>query len=80
MAKEKSIIKILPGNKAIYLEEVFVTFVDQQNPDGNLPISYKALVDSESGKVLATWNRTHIDPMKSREEKILPDLMPSGGI
>jgi hypothetical protein len=54
MIKEEfSVIKI-SNSKGQYLEQVVITFLFK---DGNLN-SFRALIDSESGAVLETWDKT----------------------
>ena len=64
--EEFPIIKISDG-KGQYLEQVIITYV-LKNGDQN---SYRALVDSESGLVVETWDRTV-------HEKIKPEKIDLG--
>ena len=59
--EEFPIIKIIDG-KGLYLEQVIITYV-LKNGDQN---SYRALVNSETGLVVETWDRTI-------HEKIAPE-------
>ncbi len=58
---EKSIVKIVEDDKAMMVEEVLVMYKTK-----NGPYSYNALVDSENGKILETWGKTHFDRFKAR--------------
>lgn len=58
---EKSVVKIVENNQAMFLEEVIVTF---KTKDG--PRSFQALINSENGKVIQTWGRTHYDRFQRR--------------
>lgn len=58
---EKSVVKIIENNNAMFLEEVIVTF---KTKDG--PRSFQALINSETGKVIQTWGRTHYDKFQKR--------------
>lgn len=75
MVKEEvPVIKIVNGIGR-YLEQVTVTYLQK---DGNRS-SFKALVDSETGSVVETWDRTiheHIRP--KRGGLILPSTNDSG--
>jgi hypothetical protein len=51
--EEYPVIKV-SNNKGIYMEQVIVTFI-LKNGNQN---SFRALIDSESGKVIETWDRT----------------------
>jgi hypothetical protein len=75
MVKEEvPVIKIIEG-QGRYLEQVTVTYLQK---DGNRS-SFKALVDSETGSVVETWDRTvqeHI--RKPRGGLFLPPINESG--
>lgn len=58
---QKSVVKILENNQAIFLEEVAVTFKTNMGPR-----SFKALINSENGKIVETWGRTHYDNFSPR--------------
>jgi hypothetical protein len=47
----------IQGNSGRHVEKVIVTFL---NPDG-LQNSFRAMIDSDSGKILDTWDRTHTE-------------------
>lgn len=49
----KSLI-ILKDKKGLHVEEVIISFINKSG----LMNGFSALVDSESGKILKTWNRT----------------------
>lgn len=58
---EKSVVKIIENNNAMFLEEVIVTFKTKSGPR-----SFQALINSETGKVIQTWGRTHYDKFQER--------------
>lgn len=58
---QKSVVKILENNRAMFLEEVAVTYKTNRGP-----FSFKALVNSETGKVVETWGKTHYDNFSPR--------------
>lgn len=58
---QKSVVKILENNHAMFLEEVSVTYKTNLGPH-----SFKALVNSETGKVIETWGKTHYDNFSPR--------------
>ncbi|MCK5884718.1 MAG: hypothetical protein KAG61_13590 [Bacteriovoracaceae bacterium] len=45
---------IMKGKKGQYVEEVIISFINESG----LMNGFSALVDSETGKILKTWNRT----------------------
>ncbi len=65
---EKSLIKI-KNNKAQYLELVSISFLFKGD-DRN---SFHAFVDSETGAILETWNRSIHDKVGSRPLKLTPN-------
>lgn len=75
MVKEEvPVIKIIEG-QGRYLEQVTVTYLQK---DGNRS-SFKALVDSESGLVVETWDRTVQEQIrKPRGGLFLPPINESG--
>lgn len=75
MIKEEfPVIKIQNG-KGQYLEQVLVTYIFK---NGNYS-SYRALVDSDSGVVTETWDRTVHEKVKTeRAEITLPEVNNSG--
>lgn len=70
---EQSIIKINQDRGRLY-EKVTLTY-DYQNPFRGLQ-SYTALVDSETGKIVSTWNQTIQDPLPGRRMPVR--LRPTG--
>lgn len=75
MVKEEvPVIKIVDGHGR-YLEQVTVTYLQK---NGNRS-SFKALVDSETGSVVETWDRTvHEHLRKPRGKLFLPSTNESG--
>lgn len=72
--EELPVIKIQNG-KGQYLEQVLITYVFK---NGNYS-SYHALVDSDSGFVTETWDRTiHEKVKQERAEIALPEINSSG--
>jgi hypothetical protein len=72
--EEKPIIKVQNG-KGRFLEEVIITYLMK---NGNQS-SFKALVDSETGSLVETWDRTiHEKVRKKREGIRLPSSEESG--
>ncbi|MBT7610499.1 MAG: hypothetical protein HN576_12140 [Bacteriovoracaceae bacterium] len=65
---ENSVIKIQNGS-ARYLEQVNITFLFKGD-DSN---SFKAFVDSETGEILNTWNRSIHDKVNVKAIKFTPD-------
>lgn len=65
--KEFSVTKIV-DHKGYYLEQVIITYL-LKNGDQN---SYRALVNSETGRVIETWDRTIHEKLRKRR----PDLAP----
>lgn len=58
---QKSVVKILENNRAMFLEEVAITYKTNRGP-----YSFKALINSETGKVVETWGKTHYDNFSPR--------------
>ncbi len=75
MIKEEfPVIKVQNG-KGIYLEQVVVTYVFK---NGNYS-SFHALVDSDTGFVTETWDRTVHEKVKQKRAEIaLPEINTSG--
>jgi len=75
MIKEEfPVIKVQNG-KGLYLEQVIVTYVFK---NGNFS-SFHALVDSDTGFVTETWDRTVHEKVKAKRAEItLPDINNSG--
>lgn len=73
--KEKS-LTLLERGLGRHVEQVYVKMV---SPEGR-QFSYHAYVDSESGKVLRTWNNTIHEPMGKETPKIRPSglISPDG--
>jgi hypothetical protein len=69
--EELPIIKVIDG-KGQYLEQVIITYL-LKNGDRN---SYRALVDSESGLVLETWDRTIHEKYKIKRKSASLDAVP----
>ncbi len=67
----KSIIKILDDNKAMFMEEVVINVKTDKGRS-----SFKALIDSENGKVAETWDNSMIDENSAR--KPAQAITPSG--
>lgn len=63
---------LLQRNGGLHVEKVHIKM---QSPEGR-QYSYHAYVDSETGKVLRTWNQTIHEPMGKKTQK----LQPSGHI
>lgn len=57
----KSVVKIMENNQAMFLEEVSVTYKTNLGPR-----SFKAFINSENGKIVETWERTHYDNFSPR--------------
>lgn len=71
---EKGILQVQNGT-AQYLEQVMVTF----SMDDGTHYSYRALVDSEEGRILETWDRTkHETPMRFKRGR--GKLVPTGSL
>lgn len=63
---EKSVIEVYQTS-AKYMEQVLVTF----SMDDGSQYSYRALVESDSGKILETWDRTKSDlPYRLKRQKV----------
>ncbi len=69
--EELPIIKVIDG-KGQYLEQVIITYL-LKNGDRN---SYRAMVDSESGLVLETWDRTIHEKYKIKRKSASLDAVP----
>jgi hypothetical protein len=65
--EEFPIIKLVDG-KGRYYEQVIITYL-LKNGDRN---SYRALVDSESGLVMETWDRTIHEHMRRKKVDLAP--------
>ena len=65
--KEKSLIKVL-GKKAQYLEQAIV-IIEYENGKEN---SFRALIDSETGKIIRSWDRTIHENFGKRPEGLTP--------
>lgn len=66
---KKSIVKV-KGNIGRNLEHVIISY---KKPNGQ-PFSFEALIDSESGHLVQTWNKTQYEfkkPFKVKAEKYL---------
>lgn len=64
---ELHLIKILDG-KGQYLEQVVVTYF-LKNGDQN---SFRALINSETGTIIDTWDRTIHERLKRRPQQLIP--------
>jgi hypothetical protein len=71
---ERGLIRI-EGDKMRFVEEVVVSFVTERKGQ----TSFKALVDSETGKVLATWDQTVQENLPSLFKR-KRGLTPTGGL
>ncbi len=72
IVEQTPVIEVRDG-KGRYMEEVIITFLKK---NGNRS-SYRAMVDSSSGQILDTWDRTINEQlMKKRGGIILPSNMP----
>ncbi len=71
----KSVVKILEDNKAMFLEEVSVTYKTNFGPR-----SFKALINSENGKVVESWGKTHYDNFAPRMPASEKGLTPNGSL
>ena len=58
----------IKGNEATYLEIAIVKFYDSK---GNQS-SFRALVDTESGKIMRRWDKTIFENYKSEKKGLLP--------
>lgn len=71
---EKGILQVQNGT-AQYLEQVMVTFA----MDDGTHYSYRALVESEEGRIIETWDRTkHETPMRFKRGR--GKLVPTGSL
>ena len=59
--KENSLVWMKDGNP-IHVESVIITLTSQQSAES----SFTAMVDSQTGKVLESWDRTISDPANVR--------------
>lgn len=77
--KEESLIKV-QNSKGLFTERVIISYLKGDHPVS----SFRALIDSESGKVLETWDRTiheHIiNPQQRREILRIPSSAGDNGI
>lgn len=63
---EKSVIEVFQSS-AKYMEQVLVTF----SMDDGSQYSYRALVESDTGKILETWDRTKNEfPYRLKRQKV----------
>lgn len=69
--EELPVIKVIDG-KGQYLQQVVITYL-LKNGDRN---SYRALVDSESGLVLETWDRTIHEKYKIKRKSASLEAVP----
>lgn len=60
--REKSLIW-MKDNQALMVESVLVSLTNQQDVHS----SFRALVDSQTGKVLESWDRTLFDPASTKD-------------
>ena len=65
--EELPVIKIIDG-KGIYLEQVMISYL-KKNGDKNY---YRALVDSETGMVTETWDRTIHEKKRRKRDDLSP--------
>jgi hypothetical protein len=67
---------ILKRNGGLHVEKVHIKM---QSPEGR-QYAYHAYVDSETGKVIRTWNQTIHEPMGKKTEKLKPSghISPDG--
>lgn len=65
--KEKS-LTILERDGGLHVEQVYIKMI---SPEGR-QYSYQAYVNSETGKVIKTWNRTIHEPMGKETPKFRP--------
>jgi hypothetical protein len=74
MVKEEiPVIKIEEG-RGLFLQQISVTYLQK----GGFRNSFKALVDSETGSIVTTWDRTIFETKRSRGELTLPSINESG--
>lgn len=72
--EDASLIKI-ENEKGRYVEQVTITFL----MEGGITNSFKALVDSSSGRILETWDKSIHEKISQHREVIpLPDTNESG--
>lgn len=73
--KEKS-LTLLERDGGLHVEQVYIKMI---SPEGK-HFSYHAFVDSETGKIIKTWNRTIHEPMGKETPKIRPSgfINPNG--
>jgi len=75
MVREDAPLIKLEDGKGRFVEQVTITFLMATGTTN----SFKALVDSESGRILETWDKTiHEKIHEHREVFILPDVNESG--
>lgn len=66
--KKLESLTVYEKGRPLHVEKVHVKLT---TPEGRL-FSYNALVDSETGKVVETWNQTNHEPMGGQTKKIRP--------
>ena len=69
--KENSLVWMRDENPLL-VESVVITLINQKDMES----SFRALVDSQTGKVLESWDQTIFDPTKVREETFRIKLDP----
>lgn len=69
--KEKSLVWMRDENPLL-VESVVITLINQKDMES----SFRALVDSQTGKVLESWDQTIFDPTKVRDETFRIKLDP----
>ena len=75
MVKEEVPVIKIEGGKGRLLEQVTITYLQKEG----MRSSFKALVDSETGSIVETWDRTiHENTRKPRGELTLPLVDDSG--
>lgn len=60
---ERSLVIIRDGN-ALLVESVVITLTNQADEES----SFRAVIDSQTGKILETWDRSITDSMNPRDE------------
>ncbi len=75
MVREDAPMIKIENGKGRFVEQVTITFLLASGSTN----SFKALVDSESGRILETWDKTIHERLKEhREVFVLPDVNESG--
>jgi hypothetical protein len=69
--KENSLVWMRDENPLL-VESVVITLINQKDMES----SFRALVDSQTGKVLESWDQTIFDPTKVRDETFRIKLDP----